>query len=229
MLYGNRDVNEASLFVDTLVDKLFINTKDVSVLDLCCGNGRHSYHLASKYPFIVYGCDLSSQNIEDANQKKLDNLSYFVHDMRQTLPLTELDWVLNLFTSIGYFTDRNENFQVLNSIHQSIKPDGKLVIDFFNAHWVKDNLHPTFTKEINGITFNISKEIINDFIIKKIEVVDGDKTFHFEEIVDLITLSVFNQYLTQSGFNVLKVFGDYELSDFDPEQSPRLIILAQKI
>src|ERR1700752_4887372 len=65
-LYANRDEREAAGFADALMEEL-CPPPHSKILDLGCGNGRHSKHLASK-GFSVTGIDLSSSSIRDAKK-----------------------------------------------------------------------------------------------------------------------------------------------------------------
>ena len=46
ILYKNRNQDEANQFIDNIIEHLKI--KNVSILDMACGKGRHAYHLAEK-------------------------------------------------------------------------------------------------------------------------------------------------------------------------------------
>ncbi|HCY89433.1 MAG TPA: class I SAM-dependent methyltransferase, partial [Chitinophagaceae bacterium] len=63
-LYAGRDSQEASAFVDQLIQYLKPAPGSV-MLDVACGTGRHAIELADK-GFDVTGIDLSQQSIEQA-------------------------------------------------------------------------------------------------------------------------------------------------------------------
>ncbi len=226
ILYKNRDFSEAETFISNLVNSLSIK-KSAKILDLACGKGRHSIYL-NQLGFSVDGCDLSSESIAYAKGFENDNLHFFVHDMRETLPQNAYDYVFNLFTSIGYFENLDDNVKMLQSIDSYTNKDGVLVIDFMNAHKVVNHLVKDEVKEIDGITFNISREVIDGFIIKTIKFVDEGQSFEFREKVQAIMLSDFESYLSQTNFKIFKTCGNYNLDTFDGENSDRLIIFAKK-
>src|SRR5688500_2362695 len=66
-LYAHRDELEATDFVDALVDKLQPPPASV-MLDLGCGEGRHSKQLA-RHGYSVMGLDLSASSIWRARQR----------------------------------------------------------------------------------------------------------------------------------------------------------------
>jgi len=226
ILYKNRDYSEAENFISNLVNNLKIGEND-TILDLACGKGRHSIYL-NKLGFNVIGVDLSKESIAFANQYKNKKLSFFVHDMRESMPNHTFDFVFNLFTSIGYFEDENENVKMLQSVDSYTNHNGILVIDFMNAHKVIQNLVKSEIKIIDGISFNISRDIINGFIVKTIEFTDEGENYKFQEKVQALQLSDFERYLKNTNFCIYKTVGDYNLGNFDLEKSNRLIIFAKK-
>lgn len=226
ILYKNRDYNEAELFIGNLTRDLALDSSS-KILDLACGKGRHSIYL-NTLGFDVEGCDLSKESIEHANQFRKEKLNFFVHDMRDALPNKSFDYVFNLFTSIGYFENKDDNLKMLQSIDSYTNTDGVLVIDFMNAHKVVSNLVTSETKVIDGITFNITRSFVDGFILKDIQFEDNGQQFKYQEKVQGLQLSDFENYLNQTNFSITKVVGDYNLGNFDLENSNRLIIFAKK-
>lgn len=225
MLYRNRDFVEAENFITKLSSKLAISKNDI-LLDLACGKGRHSFFL-NQLGFDVLGVDLSNESIQKAKENENERLKFKVHDMRNNLPHS-FNYVLNLFTSIGYFEDENDNIKMLNSIHTYLKNDGVLVIDFMNQKKVIANLVKNEIKKVDDIEFNITRKLNNNFIEKHIEFSDQNENFKFMEKVQALTLEKFKYYFEQSNFEIINLFGDYNLNEFDIENSDRLIIFAKK-
>lgn len=224
LLYKNRDQSEAATFIENLI--VFLKPeKGEKALDLACGKGRHSLEL-STYGLDVLGVDLSPNSIEHALQFKGENLNFRVHDMRKPLGQS-FDLIFNLFTSFGYFDDWNDNQKVINAMHDSLTPKGKLVIDFMNAKKVIANLVSSEKKTIEGITFNITREVVEGFIIKHIKFEDKGHQYHFQERVAALTLKDFKTFLKDK-FKLEAVFGNYQLEDFDAKESDRLILVAEK-
>lgn len=139
------------------------------------------------------------------------------------------DGVLNLFTSLGYFSDKRENRSVVDSVCKGLCPGGIFVIDFFNAAFVAREINRcnSGTKEVAGIHFGWEKQIVNGIIRKTITVKDGLTERKFTEYVQLLSEKDFDELLAPH-FRIEKKFGDYDLSDFDPEHSKRLILIARK-
>ena len=226
LLYKNRNDDEARNFIENLVDHLAL-TPGASVLDLACGKGRHSITL-NQLGFNVLGVDLSSNSIEKAKKSENDTLHFGVCDMRNCVDENNFDAVFNLFTSFGYFDSQNDNKRVIRSIHNCLTEKGILVIDFMNSRRIIDSLVPTESKEIETITFNITRRYDGNHIFKQIDFEDNGEQFSYTERVQALLLNDFEELLTQNGFDILSTFGDFNLNGFKEATSDRLILIAQK-
>lgn len=225
-LYQNRDEAEAEGFVKRLMAHL-APSKRSKVLDLACGKGRHSKHLHT-LGMEVIGVDLSDESIAEAKLMETYGLEFFVNDMRHLFWNEHFDLVVNLFTSFGYFHNADDDQSTISSVADSLKTNGRFVIDFMNAVKVEENLVLSESKELDGIQFEISREVENGIIIKRIHVTDGDNEFDFEEQVDALRLEHFRDYFKVAGLEIEDTFGNYRLEPFDEKTSDRLIIVAKK-
>lgn len=99
------------------------------VLDVPCGQGRHS-HLLAEAGFLVDGLDLSTTLLARARKRGTGpGLEYHRGDMRQ-LPVKwtgRFDAVLNLFTSFGFFAEPADDQRVLSEFARVLAPGGTLV------------------------------------------------------------------------------------------------------
>src|SRR5438128_8780984 len=100
-LYSHRDDEDARRLIGLLFNNISLD-KRAKVLDLACGNGRHSVLFAKK-GFNTFGIDLSPYLIKEA--KKLvkkqyrGRLKFGIMDMRHLKHFEEFDLVVNLFSS----------------------------------------------------------------------------------------------------------------------------------
>lgn len=222
-LYKDRNDEEAQLFMTHLASFLNIDKLD-QILDLACGKGRHSFFL-NDLGYQIEGCDLSKESIDFANSKANGKPHFFVHDMRSPLSNERYDFILNLFTSFGYFDDLSDNLSVFKAIKAGLKSNGKAVIDFFNIHDVSRSLIPYEEKQIDGITFEISKKITKNHVIKDIRFNDQGISHAYQEKVQSLDLADFEYLAKESGLKIAHVFGDYQLKPFNASQSNRLILV----
>lgn len=229
LLYHNRDIQEAADFIDHLVAHVQ-PPKDAMMLDLACGKGRHSIQLARK-GFDVTGVDLSEESIAEAQQHEHEHLHFFVHDMRLPFWVNYFDYVLNLFTSFGYFDTRREHDNAIRTMAQSLKPGGTLIMDYINVESTNNEETIAFEKAINGVNFVISKWSDERHYFKKINVQDPnlEDSFSFTERVAKFSLSDFQEMFSHHHLHIRELFGNYQLESFSPNDSPRLIMLAEKV
>ncbi len=226
ILYKNRDEREAAQFIDRAL-KYFNPQVGAKFLDMACGKGRHSIYI-NKKGYDVTGIDLSEENIKIASQAQNEHLHFAVHDMREPYDHLKFDYVFNLFTSFGYFPSIDENEKVLRASHHNLKLKGKILIDFLNVNQVIADLVQDEIQEIEGITFKISREIEDGIIKKNIDITDGNHQIRFVERVRALTRQDFAGMLSRCDFEILDTFGNYNLDEFDPNESPRLILIARK-
>jgi len=225
ILYHNRDARDARLFLDNLLEHLAVHP-DSKILDLACGRGRHSIYMNRK-GYDVSGLDMSKSSILEASQNINSKLRFLVGDMRFIPFDAQFDYVLNLFTSFGYFEDNADHLRTLQSIKKALKPGGRFVLDFFNAHKLAKNLVEQETKEVQGIQFQITRNLVDHKIRKQIEFEYDGSDYYFEECVEAFTLDDFKSLFKDIGFEIQSCFGDYELNPYNEEESERIIIVAQ--
>lgn len=223
ILYNNHDYREAEGFIIKLTDFLHLPPHS-RIIDLACGKGRHSVFL-NKLGYDVLGLDLSQQSIAYDKQFENETLHFRVHDMRNPIESDKADAVFNLFTSFGYFEDENEDRSVFRSVAEVLKDGGCFVLDYLNQQSVRRNLQEHSTEVRGNLIFDIHKKIENNYIIKEINFNDQGQDFHFFEKVKLHTPEKILQYAEEAGFTRQKIWGDYQLNDFDEEISPRCINL----
>lgn len=226
ILYKHRDYEEAEHFIDKLI-RFFNFSPTDKIMDLACGKGRHSIYL-NRQNFEVTGLDLSPQSIAYAKQYENERLHFYVHDMREVFRKRAFDYVLNLFTSFGYFDKERENQDAVCAAASALKADGKMLIDFLNPYKVIHHLVPEEIKEIEGISFHITKHLSQDnYIIKDIRFEDNGRHWHFQERVKAIRRTQFLEYFQTAGLELLETFGDYELNPYERERSDRMIFVLQ--
>ena len=224
-LYKHRNDDEAQMFMRNLVEFLKLPTSS-TILDLACGKGRHSIFLNS-LGYRVTGADLSENSILYAQQSSNNSLSFKVQDMREPFDL-KTDAVFNLFTSFGYFENDLEDLKVLENIKQALEDHGVGVLDYMNVNKVIPNLVNEETLYRDNLKFDIQRSVTHGFITKDIYVNDQDQQFHFQERVKAIDLAKFKSYLNATGLKIQHIFGDYHLSEYNPDSSDRLILVFSK-
>ncbi len=125
-----------------------------SILDLCCGHGRHALALA-KRGYRVTGLDLSEVFLQHAQaeaQTQGVQVRWVQGDMR-TIPFeNEFDAVINIFTAFGYLESEEEDQKVLQQVHKALKPNGLFLLETLHREWLVRNFAPNeFIRHADGL------------------------------------------------------------------------------
>jgi len=126
-----------------------VDFQGTSVLDLCCGPGRHAVVLAKR------GCSVTAvdrsrfllQQAEERAKAEGVRIELVHEDMRDFSRPAAYDLVLNFFTSFGYFNDREDDIKVLRNIYASLKPAGVCLFEMISKEWLAKNLLATSSME----------------------------------------------------------------------------------
>lgn len=226
LLYRHRNQAEAAEFIRRVATHIALPT-GAAVLDLACGNGRHSKTL-HELGYNVTGVDLSEASLALAREKT-PGARFIPADMRELHFDAEFSAVFNLFTSFGYFQATADNTRVLEGIYRALKPSGWLVLDYLNATQVRKRIVPVEAKTLDGVHFIQHRFVQDERVNKEITVKDGDHTEKHTESVQLFELPDFEILLQTTGFELRSTWGNYDGRPFHPERSARLILLAQKV
>jgi D-alanine-D-alanine ligase len=115
---------------------------DDRVLDLCCGQGRHTLELARR-GYRAEGLDRSHYLVQKARaSSRQDGLNVrFKEGDARKLPYgpDNFDVILLLGNSFGYFESGDDDRRVLEGIARVLKPGGRVLLDIADGGWLKEN------------------------------------------------------------------------------------------
>ena len=105
------------------------------------------------------------------------------------------------------------------------------MMDYINVRYSEDRLVAKEHKEIDGIFYHLTRWSDEHYFYKKIviEHLSQGAPLEYLEKVAKLRLHDFDQLFRANGMALEQVFGDYQLSPYKLETSPRLILIAQKI
>jgi SAM-dependent methyltransferase len=209
-----------------------LDFKGKRVLDLACGPGRHSIALAKK-GLQVTGVDRSLLLLKKAKEfsaKENVDVEWIHEDMRNFIRNEYFDLLINLFTSFGYFDNRNEDLIQLKNMYSSLKSGGYCVIDVVGKEWLAKHFEPTHATDLaDGSILIERREIIdnwsriqNEWILIKNKMA---KSFAFT--LNIYSGQELKNLLQKAGFKKVQLYGDLDGSEYGSE-AKRLLALAQK-
>jgi SAM-dependent methyltransferase len=230
ILYRHRDQREAARLLDALDDDG--PKPGHQVLDLACGEGRYLRALDAR-GLRAIGLDLSMPLLRRARSR--DRQALLVRaDMRRTpLRAGSFDWVLMMFTSFGYFATDAENLQILRTVRSLLRQDGTFLLDYLNSHTVREQLVPSSTRSIDGVRVEEKRMIDPEgpYVRKRIIVgpMKNGAIRTYDERVRLFEPEELAETLRAAGLTVERRYGSYDGGSFEPQSSPRLILLSRTV
>ena len=128
--------------VDFAIHLLGLEPED-KILDMCCGQGRHSLELARRGFRHVTGCDRSRYLIRQARRRaKAEHLRVSFHEgdaRKSRFGGRQFHAVLLMGNSFGYFEHPADDEAVLNNISRMLLPNGMLLLDVVDGEWMRNN------------------------------------------------------------------------------------------
>jgi SAM-dependent methyltransferase len=190
-----------------------------AALDLCCGPGRCSIALAQA-GFKVTGVDRTKFLLDKARanaRAAKTRIEWIQMDMRDFVCADGFDLVLSMFTSFGYFDDKNEDVQVLRNILGSLRPDGVCLIELMGKECLAKIFQPTTSEVLlDGTKLVQRHEIFDDWtrirnewiLIRK----GRSKSFEFHHTV--YSGQELRDRMEQVGFSDVKLYGNLDGDEY---------------
>jgi SAM-dependent methyltransferase len=227
------------------------------VLDLACGNGRHSIRLRKK-GYNVIGLDSSRRLLEKgkfkASQESL-NFPVVLGDVR-FIPFRSdvFSAVISMDASLGYLRSESEDLQSLREVCRILGNKGAFLVDLFNGNRLEQRYgKKSFLNSLGNVFSQIARfrylnaffrwrEYPSFFLLQRRYVNNEKKLIEtwffrnkktnqitiYRHIIRLYNLQLLQNILKNAGLDQIKTFGNYEGQEHNQE-SARLIVIAQKL
>lgn len=185
------------------------------LLDVGCGFGRHSVELAAR-GYDAVGIDPSAAMITAACERAA--AAGVVVDFRQLyaeqfVAESPFDAAICLFTSLGQITGQGENSGLVNRVYAALKPGGMFVVEVPQQATAVRQLKPTDQYSSDSAYTAVTRRLdrINPPVItEKFRVISKDTTTTYTLKYRLFNQEELLSLLTQAGFIIQSVFGDYQ-------------------
>lgn len=202
------------------------------VLDLCCGPGRFSIPLAAK-GFAVTGVDRTAFLLNKARARAKAarvKIEWIRKDMRHFVRPNAFDLVISMYTSFGYFDDRQDDLRVLRHTFTNLEPGGTLVIDVFGKERAARLFQPTAAESFADGTLLVRRhEVLDDWTRLRNEWIvirnGRARTFHFHHTI--FSGQELRDRLELAGFQDIRLYGNLDGDDYGL-RAERLIAAARK-
>jgi SAM-dependent methyltransferase len=229
--FSERQWAAAPVQIDQVLQLLDLHP-GASVLDLCCGPGRHSLELARR-GFHVTGVDRTAAYLDVARQRaKKEELAveFVLEDMRDFCRPEAYQGALLMFTSFGYFEDPAENQQVLVNLHRSLAPGGTLIVDVMGKEVLaRIFLERTWSEAEDGTFCLQERKVSRDWswMENRWILLRGGERHEFAVSHWLYSALELSNLLYDAGFGEVDIYGNLEGATYD-HQAKRLVAVARK-
>ncbi|MFX1483653.1 MAG: class I SAM-dependent methyltransferase [Promethearchaeota archaeon] len=206
--------------------------QEESVLDLCCGIGRHSLEFAKRGHRVV-GVDRTKLYLERARRTAAEenlNIEFIQDDMRTFYRTNTFDIVISMFTSFSYFEDHEEQMLVLRNIYSSLRTGGRFFLDMTGKEILaRIFLRHSWSEWPHGFMLEEREPLDNWSKMNNLWIfIERDGTVHRHKVVHwLYSATEITRMLQQAGFREVEVYGGLDGRPYDNEAS-RLVTVATK-
>ncbi|MFZ5433460.1 MAG: methyltransferase domain-containing protein [Calditrichota bacterium] len=220
--------------VDAVIAMTGIEPGD-RVLDLCCGQGRHTLELARRGFSGLTGVDRSRFLIRLARRrarKSEQNVIFREGDARKVhLPESSFDCVIMMGNSFGYFESADDDARVLNSVKHVLRSGGTLLLDLADGEWLRDHFEPRswewidenyFVCRERSLSGDKQRLISREVVVSAQEGVITDQ-FYAER---LYSREGILELLERTGYRNIRFHGEYET---DSARNQDLGMMARRL
>lgn len=219
---------------ETNLDKILAlaAAKGKSVLDLACGPGRFAVPLARR-GFAVTAVDRTPYLLSKARaraRKAGVDIEWVRKDMRDFIRPEAFDLMLCMFTSFGYFDEKEEDVHVLENVFASLRPGGVGLIETMGKEILARIFLPTSSEEMPGGGVMFERREIRDNwtrVYNEWTILRNDQTRTFKFHHTIYSAEELREKLQRVGFVDVKLYGDLEGAAYD-HKAQRLIITGRR-
>lgn len=209
-----------------------VGAKPHSILDLCCGPGRFAVPLTRR-GYQVTGVDRTAYFLNKAKERAARenvNVEWVQEDMRTFVRPGAYDLALSMFTSFGYFDDKDEDLTVLRNVFASLRPGGALVMDVVGKELVAGKFEPARSrKHADGSVVIDRREVLDDWTRIRMEwtIIKGDDVRVYTINHTVYSGQELKDRFVAAGFADVKLYGNIGGAPYGPE-ADRLIVVGRK-
>lgn len=229
-IFGQKIMEDAPREIEAIIELLDLVPK-TKILDVCCGNGRHSLSLA-RNGFQVTGVDRTVKYIHEARRRAAEeslDIAFIESDAREFSRENSFDAALLMYTVLGYFPEDSENLQVLKNVYNSLRKEGAILVELLGREILQRIFQQRDWTEIEH-AFLLEERTINtdwswmdnrQILIKEGDIQEFEFSHWVYSALDLTTM------LEKIGFSHIEIYGSLTGEPYD-ENANRLVAVGWK-
>jgi SAM-dependent methyltransferase len=226
--------------IDSIISMVDLD-QNSQILDLCCGVGRHSI------PFALRGHHVTAvdgspfllnigKHYAENNLILKEKIEWLLEDMRHFNRINTYDIIINMYSSFGYFNDKEDDLKVLKNMYHSLKIDGVLFIETISreTYIIRQDTNTLCTYQTlsNGTSVERNRELSEDEtkVYCQWKLLDHThNSYHsFHTICNVYSKQDLIELLWQVGFSKVEVFGDWLFQEYPLDLPSTMIVVGWK-
>lgn len=201
------------------------------ILDLACGTGEYSIALAHE-GFKVTGIDISDQMIIYAKEKAAKEnvkVNFQIDDMLKLDSINTYEGIICIGNALVHLNSEKDVLDALKRMYESLKTDGKIIIQVINYDLILDKKLPGLSTVTNDrYSFYRNYEFDGHKIHFKTRLTDGLRVFVDETLLLPLKYQQLIDFLNKSGFKSIHTVGGFTHDSFDLKQDITYVVTATK-
>ena len=201
------------------------------VLDTCCGVGRHAVELHD-LGFRVTGVDRLQTYLDAARETAAEiagEIEFVLEDVRRFVRPGFFDGAINMFTSMGYFVELEDELMFLKNIYDSLRPGGAFLIDVMGKEILAKYFKPTEWYEDDCGLVLAEYTILDGWthLHNRWIVVTDEGRYEYSFAHRVFSGAELSLLLKKAGFETVEVYGSLDRIPYD-QNAERLVAVGRK-
>lgn len=233
-LMDDYDYYEWSNYIISLFK--YYNIKPKDILEMACGTGNLTYHLAEKrYNLVAF--DLSPEMLTIAYKKlrKFNNVKLLNQNMIDFNINKSFDSIISVCDSINYILKEEELLKCFENVYNHLKTDGIFIFDINSYYKLKNIIgNNTFVEDRDEVFYTWQNYFDDDkdeceFYLTFFKKNENNLYFRFDEehIEKAYRTDFLTQILKKVGFKKVDYFNSFTIDTAD-DTSERINFIAIK-
>jgi SAM-dependent methyltransferase len=231
-IFSAARLQSASTEVERIIELLEM-VPGASVLDLCCGVGRHSLEFARR-GYAVSAVDRTRAYLERARAQAGSEglkVEFVESDACSFSCPGTFDAAISMLTSFGYFEDPADDLKVMQDLHTALRSGGRLLIDLNGKEVIARNFRDReWWRHDDGTLVLQERKIWSgwDWMDSRWILIGEDgKTWEGTISTRPYSGVELKELLRHAGFSAVRLHGNLAGAPYD-ERAERLIAVATK-